>query len=116
MWTMIKRDRDYDFDRGTKTIRFDDAEREKLRAVMRLVRMRYGNLADPSKLIKDLMGLTSNFNLTEAERALVRGKTVDSGPLHRHDPDAMVMGEVTTTPEAPKKPHKEQTGTDDPKR
>lgn len=72
MWTMTKRDRDYDFDKDTKTIRFDDEERERLRIVMHMVRKR-NSLADPSKLIKDLMGLTSNLGITETERQIIAG-------------------------------------------
>jgi hypothetical protein len=73
MWTMgSKRARDYEFNEPTKTVRFDEGERERLRVVMRLVRARNG-FTDPSKLIKELMGLTNVIGITEEERRIISG-------------------------------------------
>jgi hypothetical protein len=73
----MRRDTDFDFEKTTKTIRFNDDERERLREVMRRVRERNrsaAQLADPSKLIKELMGLADFGLVTEEDRRYITGK------------------------------------------
>lgn len=80
LWTMPKRDVDYNFEKPTKTVRFDNDERERLALIMQSVRQR-NQLVDPSKLIKELMGLTNNIGLTEEERAMVAGSFSGHRPV-----------------------------------
>lgn len=72
----MARETDLNFDKATKTIRFTDDERDRLREVMRRVRGRTrsaAQMADPSKLIKELMGLADFGLLIEDDRRYIAG-------------------------------------------
>lgn len=83
MWTMPPRDTDFDFEKETKTLRFSEDERALLRELMRRVRGRSrlaAKTANPSNLIKEMMGLSQMGLLTDEDRQLIAG---DAPPSNR---------------------------------
>lgn len=94
MWTMA--DRDYEFEKPTKTVRLEPDERARLAALMKIVLGR-NKLAKPGPLMKDLMGLTNNFNLTKKERALVGEGLQVFAPAPPNGHSAELVDEVGET-------------------
>lgn len=88
------KDTDFEFEKRTKSISFSDGERLLLRELMRRVRARSKSarqMADPSKLLKELMGLVDYGLLTDEDRRYISESAANSLSLEAEQTVACVF-------------------------